>query len=269
MATNEIKLQSVSVQGWRMGFANLFRKEHNEWWRTRTWLVHSIIWLVLINGIVFGTLKTPVPPELKNVPQDSATMIFVIMGGLMTGLGIIIVMQGAILDEKKSGTAAWVLSKPVSRPAFIIAKLAANSLAALLIMIVLQGAIAFVQLSLFDPSPPVFLPFVIGLGLLALHMLFYLTLTLMLGTLFASRGAIIGIPIALLFGAQFLMQLAPALSQIMPWSIVIPTGGGSSALAHIAMLGQPLQSVSPIIATIMWIVVFVSVTLWCFGREEF
>jgi len=183
-------------------------------------------------------------------------------------LGIIVVMQGAILDEKKSGTAAWVLSKPVSRPAFILAKLAANTLAALLIMIVLQGAVAFVQLSLFDESPPALLPFVAGLALLGLHLIFYLTLTLMLGTLFNERAAVLGIPIGLLFGAQFLMQVAPALTQIMPWAIIIPAGGGS-ALAHMAMLGQPLQTVTPIIATIVWIVIFVSVALWRFGREEF
>lgn len=269
MASNRIALQPVNAQGWRMGFANLFRKEHNEWWHTRTWLVHSIIWLLLINGIVFGTLKTPVPPELKDVPQDSATMIFVIMGGLMAALGIIIVMQGAVLDEKKSGTAAWVLSKPLSRSAFILAKLAANSLAALIIMIVLQGVVAYGLLSAFDKNPPMLLAFIAGLGLMALHLLFYLTLTLMLSTLFRERGAVLGIPIGLLFGAQFLMQLAPVLAQIMPWTIVIPSGAGSLALAHTAMLGQSLPTVMPIIATALWIIVFIGVALWRFGREEF
>jgi ABC-2 type transport system permease protein len=220
-----------------MGFANLFRKEHNEWWKTRSWLIHSIIWLVLINGILLAVLKAPTPAEVAEItPPDSGGVIFVIMGGLMTGLGIIIVMQGAVLDEKKSGTAAWVLSKPVSRPAFILAKLAADSLAALLIMIVFQGAVAFGLLSAFDKNPPALLFFIAALGLMALHLLFYLTLTLMLGTLFNERGAVLGIPIGLLFGAQFLMQLSQALTQIMPWAIIIPAGGGS-ALAHMAMLG--------------------------------
>jgi ABC-2 type transport system permease protein len=269
MASNRIALQSVNTQGWRMGFANFFRKEHNEWWRTRRWLVHSIIWLLLINGIVLAVLKSPAPPE-AGAPPDSGTMIFVIMGGLMTGLGIIITMQGSILDEKKSGTAAWVLSKPLSRKALILGKLAANSLAALLIMIVLQGVVAFAQLTAFDKTPPALLPFLAGLALMALHLLFYLTLMLMLGTFFNERGAVLGIPIGLLFGAQFLMQLAPALIQIMPWTIIMPpVGGSSSALALMVMLGQPLTNITPIIATVLWIVIFVAVAMWRFEREEF
>jgi ABC-2 type transport system permease protein len=268
MASNRIALQSVSAHGWRMGFTNLFRKEHNEWWRTRTWLVHSIIWLLLINGILLAVLKSPVPAEV-DAPPDSGSMIFVIMGGLMTGLGIIIVMQGAILDEKKSGTAAWVLSKPLSRSAFILAKLAANSLAALLIMIVLQGVVAFGLLSALDKNPPMLLSFIAALGLMALHLLFYLTLTLMLGTLFSERGPVLGIPIGLLFGAQFLMQIAPVLIPFMPWTIVIPSGADSLALAHTAMLGQSLPMFTPIIATSLWIIVFTGVALWRFGREEF
>jgi hypothetical protein len=59
------------------------------------------------------------------------------------------------------------------------------------------------------------------------------------------------------------------LGQIMPWTIVIPSGPGSLALAHTAMLGQALPTVTPIIATLLWIVVFIGVALWRFGREEF
>ncbi len=250
-----------------MGFANLIRKESDEWWRTRKWLVHAIIWLLLINGIVFAVTNAPPDPNASPDQQASGVMIFVIMGGLMTGLGIIIVMQGSILDEKKSGTAAWVLSKPLSRPAFITAKLLANTLAALLIMVVLQGAVAFLILSAFDKTPPALFPFLGGLALMMLHLLFYLTLTLMLGTLFNERGPILGIPIGLLFGAQILSGLAPALAQIMPWPIVMPVG--SDALAVLAIQGQPLPNLLPVIATIIWIVVFIGVALWRFEREEF
>src|SRR5689334_175599 len=139
MAINSTALQPVEAQGRLMGFANLFRKEHNQWWRSRTWLIHAIVWLLLVNAIVFAVYTVPVPEEAVGAPPQSGAMIFVVMSGLMTGLGVILVMQGAVLDEKKSGTAAWVLSKPLSRPAFILAKLTANSLAALVLMVALQG----------------------------------------------------------------------------------------------------------------------------------
>jgi ABC-2 type transport system permease protein len=252
-----------------MGFVSMFRKENREWWRTRTWLVHTIIWLLLINGVVLGMLVTPAPPEAENMPPQSSTMLFVVMCGLMTGLGIILVMQGSILDEKKSGTAAWVLSKPLSRPAFILAKLAANSLAALLIMVALQGAVAYVLMRAFDPSPPALGPFLAALGLLALHLMFYLTLTLMLGTLFKDRAAVLGIAIGLLFGAQFVAGLFPALVHIMPWTIIMPVNANPQALAQLVMNGQPLPTVTPIIGTAVLTLVFVSVALWRFEREEF
>ena len=270
MATNKVMLQSVNAQGRLMGFANLFRKEHNEWWGTRTWLIHAIIWLLLINGILFGVLKSPVPAEMENAPPPpSGAMIFVMMSGLMAGLGIILVMQGAILDEKKSGTAAWVLSKPLSRPAFILAKLAANSLAALLIMVVLQGVVAFVQMRAFDPAPPAPLPFLAGLGLSALHLLFYLSLTLMLGTIFKDRAAVMGISIGLLFGAQFVAGIFPVLVNVMPWLIIMPVNEHPLPLAQLVMSGQPLPFVTPIIGTAVLILVFVGVALWRFEREEF
>lgn len=268
MATNQTALNPVNAQGRLMGFANMFRKEHNEWWRTRTWLIHTIVWFLLINGIVFGVLKSPIPPGMENVPRQSGSMIFVIMAGLMTSLGIILVVQGSILDEKKSGTAAWVLSKPLSRPAFILAKLTANTLAALAIMVVLQGAVAYIQIRAFDPAPPAIGPFLMGLGLVALHLMFYLTLTLMLGTLFKDRAAILGISIGLLFGAQFIAQLVPVLVQVMPWSIVMPINAPVS-LADLVMAGQPLPTVLPIIGTAVLSIVFVGVALWRFEREEF
>jgi ABC-2 type transport system permease protein len=269
MATNNTALQPVRAQGALMGFTNLFRKEHNDWWRTRTWLIHSIVWLLLINGIVLAVLKAPVPEGVENAPPQSASMIFVIMSGLMTGLGIILVMQGAILDEKKSGTAAWVLSKPLSRPAFILAKLAANSLAALAIMVILQGVVAYVQMRSFDPAPPELVPFIAGLGLLALHLFFYLTLTLMLGTIFKDRAAVMGITIGLLFGAQFIAQLAPVVVNLMPWLLVMPLGTQPFAFAQLVMNGQPLPTIMPIVSTAILSVIFVITALWRFGREEF
>jgi len=37
----------------------------------------------------------------------------------------------------------------------------------------------------------------------------------------------------------------------------------------LAMQGQPLPTTTPIAATPIWIVIFVCVALWRFGREEF
>jgi hypothetical protein len=77
------------------------------------------------------------------------------------------------------------------------------------------------------------------------------------------------IPLAILFGAQLVAGFAPWLVPIMPWTLVIPLGQNDLALAMQAMLDQPLSSITPIIATAAWSVLFVSVAMWRFGREEF
>jgi ABC-2 type transport system permease protein len=176
-------------------------------------------------------------------------------------------MQGRIIDEKKSGTAAWIMSKPASRPAFILAKWVANVIALLIIIIVVQGAVAYLQMSNFLGSALPVVPFASGMALVGLNMLFYLTLTLMLGTLFNDRGPVIAIPIGILFSAMFIIGYLGDTAYLMPW-LIIPSGS-HLGLATEAMMGQPLSTTTPILATVVWIVIFVSAALWRFRREEF
>jgi hypothetical protein len=65
------------------------------------------------------------------------------------------------------------------------------------------------------------------------------------------------------------MGLAPWLVQFMPWMITIPVGQSPATLAMLAMQGQPLPTIMPIPATAIWVVIFVGIALWRFGREEF
>jgi ABC-2 type transport system permease protein len=272
-------LQRVEEKGWRRGFANLLSKENGAWWRTRRWLVQSVIWLLILNGIV-ATVLWAVPNSAPDQAQGAAgvlqqakyiegLMIFIIMCGIAPIIGAIIIGQDAIIDEKKSGTAAWVLSKPVSRVAFILSKLIANAFGLLITAIVVQGVIAYAQVSASAGHLLSIGGFLAALGLLFLNLLFYFTLTLMLGTLFDSRGPVLGIAFALLFGYQLFLGLAPWLAQIMPWAIVTQTNLSSTPLAVMAALEQPLVSVTPILVTAAWCVLFISVALWRFNREEF
>ena len=51
--------------------------------------------------------------------------------------------QDALIGEKRSGTAAWLLSKPVSRTAFLLAKLTADGIGILVTIVIVQGAIGY------------------------------------------------------------------------------------------------------------------------------
>jgi ABC-2 type transport system permease protein len=277
MAANNA-FQPVDERGWRTGFANLFRKESRDWWGTRRWLVHVLIWGAILNGLlatvlftVQQTAEAGVSASLLPAAKEiTGLTIFFVMSGIALSIGTIILAQDEIIDEKKQGTAAWILSKPVSRTAFVLAKLFANAFSILILMVLLQGVIAFIQVSIARGSLLPIGPFLGALGLVFLNLMFYLTLTLMLGTLFTGRGGVIGIPMAILFGYQFLVGLLPFLGEIMPWALTMPiTQQTGSSLTLALVLGQPLPSTTPIIATVAWCMVFTAVALWRFNRDEF
>ncbi len=278
MPSNSV-FQVVNERGWRAGLANLMRKELRDWWGTRTWLVQSIIWLLILNGILATVLfAVPASPQ-ANAPgaepileakDITGLMVFFILAGIALAIGTVIIAQDEIIDEKRMGTAAWILSKPVSRSAFILSKLIANAFNILVIMVLVQGVIAYIQASIARGSALPAGPFIAALGALFLSLMFYLTLVLMLGTLFANRGAVIGIPLAILFGYQLVLGILPWLGQIMPWALTTPISQSiSSAITLALVTGQPLPPLTPVFATLAWCVVFIGVALWRFSRDEF
>jgi len=256
--------EMVQERGWRRGLRNLLDNEFARWWKTRRWWGQCLIWGGIIGfmmgAVVFGT------PGFK---LESGLTVYAVFAGLFPTVGVVILMQGALVGEKKDGTAAWVLSKPVSRPAFILAKLAANGLGVLATMVVLPGVIAYLLFLIgantaLDPAI-----FLAALGVLFLNHLFYLTLTLMLGALFNSRGAVIGIGLGLLFIQQYLIGLLPVLRYVLPWNLVIPLNNQTDAFVPDLLLGQPIRSYIPLFVVAVECILFVLIAVRRFSREEF
>jgi ABC-2 type transport system permease protein len=272
MASNSV-FQLVDEHGWRAGLNNLFRKENRDWWGTRAWLVQAIVWTAILIGILatflFAQTEGTEGLGLLGGKWVLGLTVFFAMGGIALSIGATIMGQEEVLDEKRSGTAAWILSKPVSRAAFILAKIISNAIGILIIMILLEGALAYILLSISRGSPLEVLPYLASLSVLYLNVMFYFLLALMFSAATNSRGAAIGIPMAVLFGYQFLVGIAPWLLEITPWGLTNP---GSSSLQPTLVvslaLGQPV-SPAPIIATLVWCVLFVVVAVWKFSRDEF
>ncbi len=288
MASN-LAFQKVSSRGWLQGFGNLFANENQRWWKTRRWLVQVLIWLVVANGFLAIGLVTAshsaeadeaVRERLIEQGKDPATLpapmtaqmtgalLFFIALGMGAAAGVVVLGQDAIVGEKQSGTAAWLLSKPASRPAFILSRLAAYSLGILGTIVILQGAVAYVLFATLGKSAPALLPFLGAMGLAFLVLFFYLALSIMLGTLFNSRGAVVGIPLAIIAIYLFVPNLLPWLNRIMPWTLLVHLGSGTS-MAENLLFGRPLGDLTPLFFTILWCVVFIAVALWRFNREEF
>jgi ABC-2 type transport system permease protein len=254
----------VNERGWRRGLNNLLDNELGHWWRTRRWWTQCLIW-----GAIVGFMMAAVVFGDASFQFTDGVMLYSIFAGLFPAVGVVILMQGALVGEKQDGTAAWVLSKPASRAAFIVSKLVANSLGVLATMVLVPGVVAFIILSysqkaLLDP-----LPFLAAWAIFFLNHFFYLTLTLMLGALFSNRGAVIGIGLALLFLQQYLVGLLPFLVYLLPWTLAVPLNDQTAAVAPALLQGQAVYSWIPVAAVLVESILFVVIALRRFEREEF
>ena len=263
MASNDAFVLAYT-RGWRGGLRNMLRAEMGKWFRTNLWWVQTLIWTLVINGILGGLLWSD-----ESVDILEAAAMFSLFMGLFPTIAIIIIMQDAIVGEKESGTAEWVLSKPVSRSAFVLSKLIANLVGVLVTMLLLPSLFAYIQISIAGGEMLDILNFLPGLGVIYLNQVFYLTLTLMLGTFFNHRGPVIGIPLALAFGQQLVFGFAPFLAEVLPWTLVIPGGNIELPIAAAIMRGQAPYTMNPFYIALILVVLFVVLSLWRFEREEF
>jgi len=266
MATTNSTLLPVAEKGWRRGFGNLFRSENSLRWGKNRWIMSALIWLVVLNGFIllvaYGEADSGKSTSAEIAAEGIA--IFLTFGTVATAVGVVTGVQGVIIREKQLGTAAWVLSKPVSRSAFVLAKMLSYSLAYLVLPLTLTSLIFYGQSQMLWNQTPALPPFLAGWLVMALNMLFYVSFTLMLGTLFNARGPVSAIGLGFLFGGQIFPNFLPQwVTFIFPWKL--------SELAAALALQQPLPPVwpIPIIATAVWTVVFIAIALWRFEREEF
>jgi ABC-2 type transport system permease protein len=267
--------------GWLSGFANMLSKELGEWFHTRKWLWQLLIWMAVSNGFIalvffvlpvissiFPMAKTTIDQILKAftiMPQPEANFVFYFFSVLvMTGVfGVIILAQDEIIQEKQSGTAAWILSKPAARQGFILTKLLSNSIGILVFMIAIPGLIVQVEIFMASHKILPLVPFLAGCAVTFLVLLFYLSLVIMLGVLFDTRGKVLGLAIGVYFVCQIAKSFLPQIALALPSTM----DAASMALA----LGQPLMAIQVVgvisIATLS--LVFILVALWRFQHKEF
>jgi ABC-type transport system involved in multi-copper enzyme maturation permease subunit len=270
MSANMALLVPRKESGWRMGLANMLGKELAAWWRTRMGWVQCLVALLVLNTLLELNLRGNTGPNAV----ENATMALIITAALCVPLAAVSLAQDSILGEKHSGTAAWVLSKPLRRPAYVLAKLIAHGLGLFVAWSALPGAVAYLQL--LKPGGGCFTPLRVAgvMGLNYLNLLFFLTLALMLATFFNGRGPVLGISLVLAWAGPMpfisapIQKYAPWLYDVLPWKLLIDFNTNRSLAMYLAN-GRPLPTVTPIIATAVWCVLFTAVATWRMSREEF
>jgi ABC-2 type transport system permease protein len=205
--------------------------------------------------------------------NDGPPLLFMygIFGGMFVAFGVMIIMQRALVREKQQGTAAWVLSKPVTRTAFVVSRLVVNSIAILLTSTIVPGVILYISLGLFSDigwlSP---VGFAAALLMVSLHTFYWIALTLMMGTLLESSGGVIAVPMVLYFVFWYGPSLIPALLFVSPILLTFsPALDQINALSVSFMTGEPVASWLPLISTVVSCVAFIAVAIRRFNRQEF
>jgi ABC-2 type transport system permease protein len=197
--------------------------------------------------------------------NELGALLFFVMSQLAAVIAVVVRTQGAIVGEKRNGTAEWVLSKPVSRKAFVLSKLVAHLGWLLIVTLLLPGAVFYLSMYSItsDLLPP--LLFLGGVGMMALSLLFYLALSLLLGTVFESRGPLAGIVFSFMVTGFALthFNVPQSVTSIFPWLLF--------EFGRFLVAGDqlPVAALTSIAATAAWAASFVALALWRFERVEF
>jgi len=265
------QFQLVNEKAWRRGLGNLLEGEYSAWFKSSRWWKHLIMWFSIINVMMVIMIIASAKAAQEGNDGPPVLFMYGIFGGMFVAFGVMIIMQRVLIREKQSGTAAWVLSKPVTRTAFVVSRLLVNSIAILLTSVIVPGIILYMSLGLFSDigwlSP---LGFATALLMVSLHTLYWIALVLMMGTLFESSSGVIAVPLALFFTFWMGTGLVPALIYFSPLLLTFsPAPDQMNSLAGSFMTGEPVFSWLPLISTIVSCVIFITVAIRRFNRQEF
>ncbi|HWI59408.1 MAG TPA: ABC transporter permease [Bacillota bacterium] len=258
------QLQPLTETGWRRGFGNLLRKEMGLWFGTSRWWRQAIVWTLILNGIIatvmLASRSEPTPVDIP--PFRTAMEVFFKMAAIFTVIGGALRIQDAIIGERQLGTAAWILSKPVARPAFVLTKFLAHVTGMTVLSILLQCSILALQTYYWSGQWPEPLPYLGAMGLLTLNLAYYQAFCLMLGTFFQGRGAVTGAAMGVLFAGQMVPGVAPWTVKLMPWAL------GDFAVATTTGTALPDWALFPLLVPAASIGLFLAVAVWRFQQEE-
>jgi ABC-2 type transport system permease protein len=250
-------------------FRTLLAKEFREQWRT--WKMIVFMAVFLITGIISPVLAKYTPELLKSIPNLPSGLADFIPAPTVADsvvqylknteqfgiLLVILLTMGVMAQEKERGTAAMLLTKPVSRSAVILAKWLTGMTILLAGLLVDGLACLAYTVVLFEPLP---------LGafwtlnlLLFVYLGVYLTVALMASTLarsqsIAAAGAFGGLIVLLILGSL------PRVSDFMPGRL---TAWGTSLVLKGDITAWPALGIAAGI-------IVLALTMAClrFEREE-
>ncbi len=228
------------------GLTALLKKEFRE--QLKTYKLLIIAGLFLFFGLSTPLMLKYLPQLLElagediiiELPPVTAVQALGEYAGTIVQVGVLVAVlfaMGAVARERERGTAAMVLSKPVGRGAFVMAKLVAMSTSFAVALGV--GSVAgyvYTVLLLGEVNAAGFLALNL---LLLLFFILCLAVTLLFSSLFKSSLVAGGIALAVLIGQAVLTQL-PWIGDYTPgelisWGTELLSGEAANVWPAVAM----------------------------------
>lgn len=251
-----------------MNFMTALGKELLEQRRTRKFMIALVV-LVLF-GMTSPLMAKMMPQIMSLVPGASAYSFLIPTPTIsdavtqyiknISQFGILLALvfsMGAVATEKDKGTAAMVISKPMSRGAFILAKFTALSLT-FVVAVVLAGVCCYYY-TYFLFGELNLVNWLILNGLILLYLLVYVAITLFFSTLTRTQYVAIGLS----FGALIVLGILgglPGLGSNFPDALI----GNASLL----MTGQAVTSWAGLWVSLGLIAVSLVGACLVFSRQE-
>lgn len=247
------------------GFQNLLAHENKAWWGSRRWLGQLLLGVVGLGGFLAFALfvlpgMTAGADEVPD-PREMGIQLFFGLSTLVLAIDVIILTQDTIIGEKQSGIAEWVLSKPVSRPAYMMSKLLAHGLGILITLLLLPGFVAYLLFLLAGITIPL-ANFVPAMAMVGLSTFFYLALSLLMGVVANSRGVLLAVTLGSALGGAVLADFMGRLAFLTPWPL------GRVAVAMAQGMDLPGLMWAPAIAAAILTVGAIVASIWLFARAE-
>jgi ABC-2 type transport system permease protein len=212
------------------GFLVLLRKEIKEQFKTSKVIIVAAVFLFFGLGTPLLTKYTPILLESVGstgtggitieMPEPTSSDSLLEYSSTMAQFGVlmaVLVAMGAIAKEAETGTAAMVLSKPVGRQAFILAKLQAEVFTFFLAF--LLGGLACWGYTLILFGDANVLGFLSQNLLLLLFFVLCLMVTLFFSALMKNQLAAGGLALASLIGISAFSAL-PLVGRYLPSTLI-------------------------------------------------
>lgn len=251
------------------GFAAFLGKELTE--IRRTWRIWVIPGILLFLGLTSPIIAAITPALVKSVTASQRGMVvqlppptavdavaqFIKNLDQFVLIAIIIAGAGAISGERSSGTAILVLTKPLSRGAFVVTKMLSQFL--LLVTATALGTAAFLGVTSLIFTGAVAAPVLTAVALWLLYATLLVVVMTLFSTAFKSRGAAAGAGLGFYFFTLLLASWAPAAHYTFVG--LIPAMSG-------ALTGRALSLGWPVPTAIAAIILGMAGAVAIFERKE-